>query len=474
MSEPPANPQTFIAQGLDFFSNSALQQIAKNLGLRPAPSGRDRLIVAISAIVGTPAHIVALEARLSPPARAMLATLPVRMGNVSLQHFMAVGNQEGIVGAELVDLVRDLLGHVCLIPVSPGNGSNRLSLNVGDYGFVGVLLRYDLTPGLEQWATQQRPSDRAIRPVEPPSEVLGSALTDLQRMLFAVTAELRRRPVRLTNAGTPNRTDLARLLKGIGTAGSPSPPGTRLDESPLLWLALATGAANGIIELTENRELRPSGGLADFPHLALFTSHDWVLIVYDEVHLLPAPRVPHHGGDPGAALARSDGDPGPGGRVRKRRVFPDWPKAIRPPWKLLEAIMGQYLDQLQRVADEFGAPLITGKTPNLERERLYARFRTGELRRLVVSRVGNFAIDLPSANVAIQISGTFGSRQEEAQRLGRVLRPKEDGGRAFFYSLVTRDTSDQQFAARRQLFLTEQGYRYTILDAATLLRAGLG
>ena len=109
------------------------------------------------------------------------------------------------------------------------------------------------------------------------------------------------------------------------------------------------------------------------------------------------------------------------------------------------------------------APLITGKTPIAERERLYESFRTGETPLLVVSKVANFSIDLPDASVAIQISGTFGSRQEEAQRLGRILRPKKDGSLAHFYSLVSRDTKDQLFAAKRQLFLTEQGYRYTIL-----------
>jgi superfamily II DNA or RNA helicase len=111
------------------------------------------------------------------------------------------------------------------------------------------------------------------------------------------------------------------------------------------------------------------------------------------------------------------------------------------------------------------APLITGKTPNHERETLYRDFREGRIKLLVVSKVANFAIDLPDANVAIQVSGTFGSRQEEAQRLGRILRPKADGGPAHFYTLVTRDTKDQDFSANRQLFLTEQGYRYTIMDA---------
>jgi DNA excision repair protein ERCC-3 len=114
------------------------------------------------------------------------------------------------------------------------------------------------------------------------------------------------------------------------------------------------------------------------------------------------------------------------------------------------------------------APLITGKTSNIEREKLYNQFRSGEVGLLVVSKVANFSIDLPDANVAIQISGTFGSRQEEAQRLGRILRPKQGGLLAHFYSLVSRDTRDQDFAAKRQLFLTEQGYHYTILDAHEL------
>ena len=269
--------------------------------------------------------------------------------------------------------------------------------------------------------------------------------------------------------------------------------------------------------------------LEEFPHLALFTSQDWGLIVYDEVHLLPAPvfritaeiQARRRLGLT-ATLVREDG--------REGDVFSlIGPKKYDVPWKSLEQqgwiatadcweirvalpseermayalaeemnerhrlaavnpakedvlrrlvamhrddhvlVIGQYLDQLERVAQLLGAPLITGKTPNRERERLYAAFRTGEVPLLVISKVGNFAIDLPSANVAIQLSGTFGSRQEEAQRLGRVLRPKADGGRAHFYSVVTRDTSDQSFAANRELFLTEQGYRYTILDATVLL-----
>src|SRR5207245_9425733 len=117
-------------------------------------------------------------------------------------------------------------------------------------------------------------------------------------------------------------------------------------------------------------------------------------------------------------------------------------------------IIGQYIDQLKALAEELEAPLLTGKTPNKQREKLYEQFRRGEIKRLVVSKVANFAIDLPDANVAIQVSGTFGSRQEEAQRLGRILRPKQDGGLAYFYSIATRDQRVQEFAANRTLFLT--------------------
>jgi DNA excision repair protein ERCC-3 len=128
-------------------------------------------------------------------------------------------------------------------------------------------------------------------------------------------------------------------------------------------------------------------------------------------------------------------------------------------------VIGQYIDQLNQIARETGAPLITGRTSNSERERLYSAFRNGEIKLLIVSKVANFAIDLPDANVAIQVSGSYGSRQEEAQRLGRILRPKSDGRPAFFYTLVTRDSRDQDFAMKRQLFLTEQGYHYTIVDS---------
>ncbi|MCA9752907.1 MAG: helicase, partial [Gemmatimonadetes bacterium] len=125
-------------------------------------------------------------------------------------------------------------------------------------------------------------------------------------------------------------------------------------------------------------------------------------------------------------------------------------------------VIGGYLDQLRSLAEATGAPLITGQVPSSEREKLYDRFRSGDIRILVVSKVANFAVDLPEANVAIQVSGTFGSRQEEAQRLGRILRPKEADTR--FYSLVTSQSSEQEFALKRQLFLTEQGYQYEVID----------
>jgi DNA excision repair protein ERCC-3 len=131
-------------------------------------------------------------------------------------------------------------------------------------------------------------------------------------------------------------------------------------------------------------------------------------------------------------------------------------------------VIGQFLDQLAELGEHLGAPVITGATSVKERERLYQQFRIGEINLLVVSKVANFSIDLPEATVAIQVSGSFGSRQEEAQRLGRILRPKFDGRTAHFYSVVTRDTLDADFAQHRQRFLAEQGYSYRIIDSADL------
>jgi DNA excision repair protein ERCC-3 len=131
-------------------------------------------------------------------------------------------------------------------------------------------------------------------------------------------------------------------------------------------------------------------------------------------------------------------------------------------------VIGQYLDQLDEIGRLLGAPVLTGKTPEREREKLYERFRRGDIPVLVVSKVANFSVDLPEASVAIQVSGTFGSRQEEAQRLGRVLRPKADGRQARFFAIVSRDTNDQDFATRRQRFLAEQGYSYLVSDAESV------
>jgi DNA excision repair protein ERCC-3 len=261
----------------------------------------------------------------------------------------------------------------------------------------------------------------------------------------------------------------------------------------------------------------------EFPHFKIFNAHNWGLIIYDEVHLLPAPvfRITAEIQSRRrlgltATLVREDGLEedvfsliGPkrydvpwktlekqgwiakalcqeiriplDEKSRLEYATAKWRRKFRVasenPWKIEVArrllqkhpeahvlIIGQYLDQLKSIAREFECPLITGSTPTAERQRLYGAFRTGEEKRLVVSKVANFAIDLPDANVAIQVSGTFGSRQEEAQRLGRILRPKSDGGQAYFYSLVTKNSRDQEFAANRQLFLTEQGYKYVIRE----------
>jgi DNA excision repair protein ERCC-3 len=271
----------------------------------------------------------------------------------------------------------------------------------------------------------------------------------------------------------------------------------------------------------------------DFPHFHVFDGRNWGLIIYDEVHLLPAPvfritadiQARRRLGLT-ATLVREDN--------REEDVFSlIGPKKYDVPWRVLESkgwiaearchevrlglsaqlrmeyalaewrekfrlasenpikddllavllarhdapsdrvlVIGQYLKQLRRIAARFDVPLITGQTPHLEREELYGQFRRGVIRRLVLSKVGNFAIDLPDANVMIQVSGTFGSRQEEAQRLGRILRPKEGEIPVQFYTLVSRDTREMDFAHHRQLFLTEQGYAYEILDESELAARG--
>jgi DNA excision repair protein ERCC-3 len=261
----------------------------------------------------------------------------------------------------------------------------------------------------------------------------------------------------------------------------------------------------------------------DFIHLDIFNKKNWGVIIYDEVHLLPAPvfRITAEIQSKRrlgltATLIREDG--------LQEDVFSlIGPKKYDMPWKTLEhkgwiasatctevrvrmpeslrmeyatsdnrrkfriasenvdkipvickllqkhnsdhiLIIGQYIDQLNILAEEIKAPIITGKTSNDERIKLYDEFKKGLIKILIVSKVANFAIDLPDANVAIQISGTFGSRQEEAQRLGRILRPKAGLNQACFYSIITAESKEQEFAANRQLFLTEQGYRYYIVD----------
>ena len=270
-----------------------------------------------------------------------------------------------------------------------------------------------------------------------------------------------------------------------------------------------------------------------YPHLEVLSAEDWGLIVYDEVHLLPAPVFRMTAEIQSrrrlgltATLVREDG--------REGDVFSlIGPKRYDAPWRDIEAqgwiapaectevrvtltdeermsyalaepeeryrvgatalsklavtealckeavaggeptlVIGQYLDQLDQMAARLGAPIITGRTATAERQRLYEAFRRGEEPVLVVSKVANFSIDLPEASVAIQVSGTFGSRQEEAQRLGRILRPKADGRQARFYTVVSRDTNDQEFAVRRQRFLAEQGYAYQIVDAEVVLQRG--
>jgi len=261
-----------------------------------------------------------------------------------------------------------------------------------------------------------------------------------------------------------------------------------------------------------------------YSHLDLFDTHDWGLIIYDEVHLLPAPIFRFTADIQSrrrlgltATLVREDGMEG--------EVFSlIGPKRFDVPWKEIEAqgyiapaecievrvnlteaerleyataepeeryrkcattrtkrdvveelvglhageqilVIGQYIDQLDDLSETLGVPVIKGETPIKEREQLFAAFRAGEITCLVVSKVANFSIDLPEATIAIQVSGAFGSRQEEAQRLGRIVRPKADGRGAKFYSVVSRDTIDQDFAQNRQRFLAEQGYSYRIIDA---------
>lgn len=264
-------------------------------------------------------------------------------------------------------------------------------------------------------------------------------------------------------------------------------------------------------------------GTDTFPHLALFDGRDWGLIVYDEVHLLPAPVFQVTAGLQArrrlgltATLVREDG--------LEEDVFAlIGPKCADVPWKELEQagwiararcievrvalddltrreyataderakhrlaaenprkaalvaeilarhpdepalLIGTYVDQIETLAKELGIPVLSGSSSQKKRDELYARFKAGEVRALAVTKIANFAVDLPDAALAIQVSGSFGSRQEEAQRLGRLLRPKPGANQAHFYTLVSRETKEQEFALHRQLFLCEQGYAYEIVE----------
>lgn len=271
----------------------------------------------------------------------------------------------------------------------------------------------------------------------------------------------------------------------------------------------------------------------EFAHMKLFNERDWGLIIYDEVHLLPAPvfrvtadiQATRRLGLT-ATLVREDGrEEDVFSLVGPKRYDVSWKELERDGWisrvdctelrvpmdtelrtryltaesrrqiriagenplklrvvrRLLEKhraeptlVIGQYLDQLRAISAELGAPLVSGEMPHGDRDELYRRFREGSVPLLVVSKVANFAVDLPDAAVAIQVSGSFGSRQEEAQRLGRILRPKRERNRAHFYSLVSKESKEQDFSMNRQLFLVEQGYQYRIEDTEPWLREGGG
>ena len=281
------------------------------------------------------------------------------------------------------------------------------------------------------------------------------------------------------------------------------------------------GRTAAIPDPAEDEEIAP------YPHLSLFNERDWGLIVYDEVHLLPAPVFQVTASLQArrrlgltATLVREDGKEddvfaliGPKkydvpwkemekqGWIAKAvctEIRVPLPEALRTSYAVADArtkfrmasenpakteqvkailaahpgepalVIGMYLDQLAAIARPLGLPVLTGATPQHVRDKLYEDFRNGKIRVLAVSKVANFAVDLPEASLAIQVSGTFGSRQEEAQRLGRILRPKELGNQAYFYSLVSRDTVEQDFALKRQLFLCEQGYAYAIRVAGAV------
>ncbi len=287
------DPVDFITRGLDCFSQTALKEIAGNLGLKASTTQRSALISTLSTLIGTAAHIQVLNARVDPVARALLGTLPALVGPVSLRHFLAVVKQRGVTGKAATGLIRQLLTHGCLLPVDPLLGSNRLGLNVGDYGFVGALIEYWVPPGLDGWAKEERAAanNGKIQTMAPPGDVLGSALQDLLRMLYVLTSELARRPIRLTQSGMPNRSDLSRLTKVVSQAGIGSGARTGVEPPALLWFGLAVAAAVGLIEEVERRLQSTSnvGGFFEMPleHRVERLMEGWRLGVFNDLAFVP-------------------------------------------------------------------------------------------------------------------------------------------------------------------------------------------
>ncbi len=457
---------------------------------------------------------------------------------------------------------------------------NRLRLVAKDPDAAEAIARYEslaevLTASTDEWTWYVRPGDRGN--VKQILARLGFPVLDMAGYTDGTPLSINVRTTKMDGsefalrsyqesavesflAAAPGEQVNDRLLNGLGSYGSgghgvvvlPCGGGktivgigamARLGMHTLILATGATAVRQWITEILDKTELtaeevgeysgqrkqiRPvtvaTYQIATRPrHRALFERQDFGFIIYDEVHLLPAPlfrttaylQARRRLGMT-ATLVREDG--------REAEVFSlIGPKRYEMPWRSLEGsgwvataqcceirvpptpgladrvdsaqgqdryrlaaenknkdrvvedliaihegerilVIGQYLDQLRRVASRLRAPILTGDVPQDERDDLYAAFRCGDQPVLVVSRVANFSVDLPDATVCVQVSGLFGSRQEEAQRLGRILRPKSDGRKALFYTLVTVDTPDQHFALARQRFLTEQGYRYSIAD----------
>jgi DNA excision repair protein ERCC-3 len=399
-------------------------------------------------------------------------------------------------------------GIICL---PCGSGKTVVGMAVMDMLKCNTLILTANTAAVHQWITELL--DKTTLTREEIAEYSGdkkesAPVTIATYQMMTWRGKRTAKPAARVPVSAPEPASVARMPVQMepGTVMLPLPPQAALEMPPEVM------PAEDFETMPEARETK------DFPHFQLFHARPWGLIIYDEVHLLPAPvfrvtaelqAVRRLGLT--ATLVREDG--------AETAVFSlVGPKRYDVPWKELEhkgwiaeafcieirvklpkalslqyavsgrdryrvaaenpmkiavvralvakhsgdyiIVIGQYLDQLKAIAEDLNAPLITGKMPNKKREELYDRFRRGEERIIVVSKVANFAIDLPDASMAIEVSGAYGSRQEEAQRLGRLLRPKERS--AFFYTVVSRYTSEEEFASNRQQFLSEQGYKYSI------------